>query len=319
MQLHLDLKISRSEHLIEHRQSLLLLGSCFSEHTGQKLQSLNFNTEINPFGIVFNPRSMAASLQRIIDNKAFTADDLVQHNGLWHGFEAHGRLSGTGQAEVLERLNQSLQRWHRQIRVSSWLMLTFGSAYVYRHLATGRYVANCHKIPQAAYSKELPGKDAIVGELSAVLNNLKAMNPTCRVLLTVSPVKHLRDGVVENSLSKAILLQSAHELAAQHPQCAYFPAYELVTDDLRDYRFFEADMAHPNRQAIDYVWSKFAGAYFSDDTLALNQKLEELDKARQHRFLHNEPQAIKAFKESYALKIKALKAQYPFLSLDEEY
>lgn len=318
MQLHLDLKIKRSEHFADHRQSLLLLGSCFSEHIGHKLKALKFNTDTNPFGIVFNPRSMAASLQRIIHNKEFTTDDLVQHNNLWHGLEAHSRFSHPGQAEVLQQLNQNLDRWHQQIRSASWLILTFGSAYVYRHLGTGRYAANCHKIPQSAFDKELLEKEAIVSELSAVLENLKAMNPACRVLLTVSPVKHLRDGAVENNLSKAILLQSVHELAKQHPQCAYFPAYELVIDDLRDYRFFEPDMAHPNQQAIDYVWSKFAGAYFSDDTLALNQRLEELGKARQHRFLHHEPQAIKTFKESYTLKAKALKEAFPFLDLEEE-
>lgn len=317
MQLHLDLKIRRSEHLIDHRQALLLMGSCFSEHIGQKLKSLKFKADTNPFGIVFNPRSMAISLQRITEEKAYTANDLIQHNNLWHGLDAHGRFSDTGQAKVLQQLNQSLHSWHEQLKTARWLMLTFGSAYVYRHLATGRYVANCHRIPQQDFSKELLDKESIVSELSAVLEHLKVINPRCRVLLTVSPVKHLRDGVVENNLSKAILLQSVHALVALHPQCAYFPAYELVTDDLRDYRFFEADMAHPNQQAIGYVWSKFANAYFSDDTLALNQKLEELNKARQHRFLHAEPQAIKAFKESYALKAKALKEQYPFIDLEE--
>lgn len=318
MQLHLDLKIRRSEHLIAHQQDLLLMGSCFSEHIGQKLKSLKFNVNSNPFGIVFNPRNMAASLKRIINQHTFTDQDLVQHNGLWHAFDAHGSFSTANKQELLDRLNDHLSGWHTGLQKADWLILTFGSAYAYRHLAADRYVANCHKIPAAAFSKELLTREAIVAELSAVLAKLREINPACRLLLTVSPVKHLRDGVVENSLSKAILLQSVHGLVAQHPQCAYFPAYELVTDDLRDYRFFETDMAHPNQQAIDYVWSKFAGSYFSDDTLALNQRLEEIDKAKRHRFLHADAQAIKAFKESCALKAKALKEEYRFLELEEE-
>lgn len=317
MQFHLDLQVEPAAHKISHQQHLLLMGSCFTEHIGHTLQLLKFKVHINPFGVVFNPESMAQSLHRILSNTPFTEDDLLFHNGAWHAIEAHGQFSLADQQEVLRILNHQLGTWHAAIQVAHWLVLTPGTAYAYTHKATGRVVANCHKIPQQAFSKALLAPEQVVKSLSSALLHLRKVNPGCRVITTVSPVKHLRDGVLENSLGKAVLIQGMHALD-QHG-CNYFPAYELVTDDLRDYRFYEKDMAHPNRQAIEYVWQKFAGAYFDAGTAALNKRLEELSAAMAHRPLQPGHEAFKIFKQSQALKCKALQQEFPFLDLDREY
>ncbi len=317
MQFHLNLQVEPTQQKISHHQQVLMMGSCFTEHIGHTLQALKFNIHVNPFGIVFNPESMAQALHRILSHTSFTADDLLFHDGAWHGMEAHGQFSSADQQAVLRVLNHHLDTWHAAIQAAHWLVLTPGTAYAYTHKATGRVVANCHKIPQQAFSKALLTHEQVVKSLSSALLRLWEINPGCQVITTVSPVKHLRDGVVENSLSKAVLIQGMHAL--EQYGCTYFPAYELVTDDLRDYRFYEKDMAHPNRQAIEYVWQKFSGAYFDADTVALNKHLSELSVAMTHRPHHPGHEAFRVFKQSQALKCKALQQEFPFLDLDREY
>lgn len=312
MQLHLDHQVPRSPQPITHHDGLLMMGSCFSEHIGQRLHDLRFNIARNPFGIVFNPRSMALALERILDRHPFTEADLVENQGLWHAWEAHGSCSSADPQEILNFLNTKLQSWYNALQQASWLMLTFGSAYVYKHKAQNRYVANCHKIPQASFSKELLSAPEIIAGFRLLHERLSAINPRLQILYTVSPVKHLRDGLVENSLSKAILIQSAYELSRE-TNGHYFPAYELVTDDLRDYRFYEPDMAHPNVQAIDYVWQKFSDAYFTNDTRDLNKQLQEINRARNHRLLHPDTHESKAFRETTEQKWETLCKRYPFL------
>jgi len=312
MLLHLDHQVPRAPQPIAHHDRLLMIGSCFSEHIGQRLHDLRFRIERNPFGIVFNPRSMALALERILDQRLYTDADLVENQGLWHAWDAHGSCSSPDPQQVLTLLNTQLQAWHQALQQASWLMLTFGTAYVYKHQAQNRYVANCHKIPQAAFRKELLSVTGIVSDFKPIVDRLLALNPRLQILYTVSPVKHLRDGLVENSLSKAILIQGAHELSRQ-PNSHYFPAYELVTDDLRDYRFYEPDMAHPNQQAIDYVWQKFSDASFSEETRDLNRQMQELNRSRNHRPLHAGTREYQAFREATHQKWEALLRRYPFL------
>ena len=248
----------------------------------------------------------------------FTETDLIFHQGLWHAWDAHGDFSKVNSRELLADLNDTLITWHEAIGKAKILMLTPGTAYVYKHLETHRDVANCHKVPQQAFEKYLLPADRIVNELEAIITKIRKINPEVKILLTVSPVKHLRDGMVENSLSKAILLQASHQLTTRLPHCYYFPAYELVTDDLRDYRFFESDMAHPNQQAIDYVWEKFSKAYFSERALSLQEKLEDIMRAYSHRPLKPDTAEFRKFKEVYTLKCLDLQREYPFLDLERE-
>lgn len=318
MQFHLNINTGVSTDKIEHRNITLFFGSCFSEHIEKRLNDLKFNSASNPFGIVFNPVSIQRSLNRIITKTYFTENDLLENGDMWKCLETHSSLSMASKAQLLHTLNSLVDEWYVKLCKANTLIITFGSAFFYEHLESGITVANCHKLPGKLFTKHLSNTAAIVADYNALLNTLKSFNPDLKVIFTVSPVKHLRDGIIENSLSKAVLIQSVHEISKQHSNCTYFPAYELVNDDLRDYRFYEADMAHPNKLAIDYVCDKFSGMFFSTDTLKLNAKLRELNSAFHHRPLNKESIAFTEFKQAQVNKCLALKTDYPFLNFDKE-
>ncbi|MBS1637504.1 MAG: GSCFA domain-containing protein [Bacteroidetes bacterium] len=318
MKFHLDYQVPKAAFQLEHRHSLLLVGSCFTEHIGHYLQSHKFNALCNPFGLMFNPASICQALQRIINNTPFRDQDLIFHQDTWYAWEAHGIFSHSDKSVLLSQLNDSMKLWQEAILTANYLILTPGTAFVYRHMETGLDVANCHKVPQKEFQKYLMTSEQVVNAFSEVIIALHKLNPQLEIIFTVSPVKHLRDGMIENNLSKAILIQAVHELCYKMPSCSYFPAYELVIDDLRDYRFFETDMAHPNKQAIEYVWKKFSKAYFSDCTEALNQRIEDIVRATWHKPLKPDSVEFKKFKEAYSLKCSDLVREYPFLDLKHE-
>jgi hypothetical protein len=318
MPFHLDLDTGHSADKVQHQQSILLIGSCFTEHFEKRLGDLKFDCHANPFGIVFNPLSMAAALERIIDHKFFTEADVMEHNESWFSLETHTSLTAFSKTELLKRLNAIVKEWHERLKKANWLIITFGSAFYYEHHESGLTVANCHKLPAKAFIKKLAEPSMIDLTYHIVFEKLSRFNPSLKVLLTVSPVKHLRDGVIENNLSKSVLTYSAHTLIKQHAHSSYFPSYELVNDDLRDYRFYEADMAHPNKQAIDYVWQKFSGTYFDPGTQALLEKIGELTTAANHRPLRADTKAHSAFRAAQLQKCMDLKNRFPYLDLEKE-
>lgn len=318
MQFHLDYKPTSSVQQMSHQQGVLLIGSCFSEHIYSKLNSLKFTTDTNPFGIVFNPKSIAIAINRILTKDYFTTNSIFEKDGLWFCFEAHTSIFGQTQLELVNTLNTTINEWYEKLKKAQWLVITVGSAYAYKHTEQQQTVSNCHKLPHSIFEKQLLQSNDIVSDYSILIENLKYVNPELQVMLTVSPVKHLRDGVIENSLSKAILIQAVHQLVSQNSNCHYFPAYELVTDDLRDYRFYKADMAHPNEMAIDYVWQKFEEVYFSDDTKLINLKFADVHTAFHHKPVNKGTEAFTKFKSTYYKKCEALKAQYPWADLSTE-
>jgi len=318
MQFHLGFQPAISFNKITHQDGVLLIGSCFSEHIGARLNDLKFNVHSNPFGIVFNPKSIAASLLRIIDKHYFEAKDVFEKEGLWYSFEAHSSLHGDTQQELLDTLNHSIDSWHEKLKTAQWLTITFGSAFAYKHIEQDTIVANCHKLPQAIFEKNLLKTNDIVAEFNNVVSKLQLFNPLLKVIFTVSPVKHLRDGVVENSVSKSILIQSTHQLINDNKHCVYFPAYELVNDDLRDYRFYESDMAHPNKQAIDYVWKRFAEVYFNEKTIIINEKVSQIHQAYNHKLFNKTTQTSLKFKNNFLQKCVNLQAEYAYLDLSKE-
>lgn len=318
MPFHLDLDTGRSADTIRHQHSILLVGSCFTEHMQKRLSDLKFDSHANPFGIMFNPISMAAALERIIDHKRFTEADVMEHHGSWLSLETHTSLTKFSKTELLKALNAVLEEWHERLKKADWLILTFGTAFYYEHNDSGLTVANCHKLPAKAFTKKTADPALIDISYNIVLKKLSLFNPSLKVLFTISPVKHLRDGVVENNLSKSILTYSAHTIVEQHPHSSYFPSYELVNDDLRDYRFYEADMAHPNKQAVDYVWKKFSGTYFDPGTQALLEKIGELTAAANHRPLRADTKAHSDFRAAQLQKCMDLKSHYPYLDLEKE-
>lgn len=318
MRFHLDLDTGISPAKIQHRQSLLLMGSCFTEHIGRRLGDLKFDCSSNPFGIVFNPESMLLALTRLLENKPFGESELMERQGSWLSLETHTSFTKSSKDELLAQLNAVVAEWHERLKTADWLLLTFGSAFYYEHREQQRIVANCHKLPAKAFTKKMADPSTIIASYNALLKSLRSLNPAMKVILTVSPVKHLRDGVVENNLSKAALILAAHGIVNTNDHCYYFPAYELVNDDLRDYRFYEADMAHPNQQAIDYVWQKFSGSCFDPASRPLLDRLAALNTAFRHRPLQEGTPAFAGFKNSQLQKCLELKTDFPYLDLNTE-
>lgn len=283
MKLHIDLNPSDPGFGLTHSDALFLIGSCFSENIGELLIIHRFKTYINPHGIVFNPLSMAQSLDEIAEGKTTNPDFILKQGERYYSFAAHSSLSGSNRDELIEKLNAENHHALAALKTAKVLILTLGSAYYYYHKSLGFTVSNCHRLAQQTFDKKLCSVEAAVTELDRALQKIETLNPGLKIILTVSPVKHLRDGVVENTLSKATLLLTCHNLAKGHSNRCYFPAYELVTDDLRDYRFYKEDLAHPNSQAIAYVWEKFSQTFFSGHTRQINQLTDAIHKAKNHR------------------------------------
>lgn len=293
--------------IIKEDSKIILIGSCFTEHIGNRLNMAGFKTTVNPFGILFNPLSIANSIHRILNLEVYKKDDLTQNQeGRFVSFDHHGRFSGPDADKVIEEINTSLMRANEAIKSADILIVTLGSAWVYKHLKENKIVANCHKIPNDEFRKELLDVQTIVSSLNETLKKIRIHNPDSKILFTISPVKHLRDGVIENQRSKATLILAVSELLKSGDNdCYYFPAYEIVTDELRDYRFFETDHAHPNQLAIDYVWQRFIETCFTEKAIEKAAEAEKLTKALAHKTLHTEgvnenlEQKIKRYLDRY--------------------
>ena len=302
---------------ISHQSNLLLVGSCFSNNIGSKLIVNKFNTLINPFGILFNPISIVNTLNDIIEGKEVGVNDLHFENGLYHSFAHHGSFSGPNSGEVVNCINQSREEATQFLNKTDVIILTLGSAWGYRHNDTGEFVANCHKVPNKKFTKELLEVGFIVKKLRMVIDKLQAINSNLNVIFTVSPVRHWKDGAEENTLSKSILHVAAHQLA-DRKSISYFPSYEMVVDDLRDYRFYKEDMLHPNNVAIDYVWNRFENAFFSTETIERNNQIFKIIAASKHRPFNSSSDEHQRFLKIQLKNIKRIKLKNPIINFDKE-
>lgn len=294
------------------QQAMLLVGSCFAEEIGAKLSERKFNSLVNPHGILYNPLSICGAVSEYIENKKYIQADIFLHDELWRSFSHHGKFADINADACLQNINHNINEAHTQLKNAKWLVLTFGSAFAYTH--NDAVVANCHKLPAAQFKKVLLTKEQIVAEWQKQLNVLKAFNPQLQIMFTVSPVRYVRNGVIENNRSKGILLDAVHTLVEQNTNCFYYPAYEIVIDELRDYRFFKEDLVHPNHLAINYVWQKFVDAACDDETKNFIADYEPVMRSLQHRDLQQETSASIKFKKALEEKQSALKKKYPFVS-----
>lgn len=317
MQFHLNFPITPLSPAIEYGQELLLMGSCFAEEIGERLNASQFATLINPNGILFNPLSITRAITGYLDGKLYTETDLFQHQGLWRSWEHHSRYADADINAALDRINASQTAAINAIEKIDWLVLTFGSAHVYSLKENNQVVGNCHKMPAAGFSKRLLTVEEIVTALDNVMHRLFFRNRKVNILFTVSPVRYVRDGVVENNLSKAILLQAVHHLVNKFNRLHYFPAYELVIDDLRDYRFYKEDLVHPNDQAIQYVWEHVVKYCISTASQELLGNIAELLKAAQHKPFNPDTTQHKQFRQRNAEKVKQLMEKHPELKLEK--
>lgn len=303
---------------LTHADRLLLIGSCFTEHIGARLASGKFATLANPNGIVYNPVSIARSLASIATENIDAEDAVFKHNGLWHSWEHHGAFSRPGEWETLEGIRKARQEASDFLQKTNYLFLTLGTADVFVLRKTGRVVANCHKAPANWFDQRRLTVSETVQTLREALTAIKTRLPDMQVILTVSPVRHLRRGFVENQRSKAVLVLACAELCEQSDFIHYFPAYELLLDDLRDYRFYAADMIHPNEQAIDYIWQYFSETYFTTETRALLEQIGKITAAARHRPFNPDTAEHRAFARAQIDRISALEGKYPEVSLKEE-
>jgi hypothetical protein len=283
MNFHLDHTPSPPGFQIDHRCRILLAGSCFAENIGNRLRSLKFNVLVNPGGILFNPTSICNCLNGILSSEELKTDRLVERDGLFFSYDHHSSFSDSESAALLQKINSANAKAHDFLEKTDVLILTFGTAFVYHHKKLNTTVANCHKQPAAVFEKKLLEVDEIIVSYSDLIAGMKRINPSLKIIFTVSPVKYLKDGLENNSVSKSTLLLAVRKLVTAHAHCYYFPAYELVNDDLRDYRFYKEDLAHPNAMAIDYVWEKFSESFFDQATRVLNAEIRKLNLALNHR------------------------------------
>jgi hypothetical protein len=308
MEFILKVKVPEYSFKIDYGQSIGLWGSCFTEHIGRFLEQSLFNTAINPCGIIYNPISILEALQLSIGIKTLDENTLFEKDGIWYSWAHHSQFWGNTKTELLQKIESQTI-----IKVPNIMMITFGTSYAYQLKSNGKIVANCHKVPGNQFSKMLLSSNEIVGAWREEIQKLLVIQPDLKIILTVSPVRHWRDGAAENTLSKSILIQAVHELKALFPEHVfYFPAYEIVLDELRDYRFFKEDMIHPNEQAVAYVWEQFCNAFFNVSTNEILKKIQQISKAVQHKpFQKND--AYQVFKLKTMNKIQELKNSNPNL------
>ncbi len=318
MQLTLELDIPKLSPAIQYTDRVLLIGSCFTENMSERLVQHKFKVLSNPHGILFNPLSVAHSLDSYVDDKRYAKEDLFYLNELYNSWDHHTRFSDVDADQALENINSSQQAAARFIRGAKWIVITLGSAFQYYLVDDNRPVANNHRAPSQWFQKRLLDIDVIETALSNSLDKIIAINPEAQFLFTISPVRHIRDGVVDNNRSKSRLIESVHHICAQYQQAHYFPAYELIIDILRDYRYYDIDFVHPNFLATAFVWEQLLKAGMDAPTQQLMKEVRQISIAREHRSRFPETEAHKRFLSTHAQKVKDLLQRYPFLDLGEE-
>lgn len=303
---------------IDYTSKVLLLGSCFVENMGTKLEYYQFQTKLNPFGILFHPLAIENLVSLAVLAKSYQSEEVFEQNGRWLCFDAHSDLATTDPDTVLHNLNSALKETKLWLETASHIVITLGTAWVYRNNSTQKIVANCHKVPQKEFGKELLTIEEIESSLERILECISEVNKKATVVFTVSPVRHLKDGFVENQRSKAHLIAAVQDLLSRQAQSRghYFPSYEIMMDELRDYRFYGKDLVHPNELAIDYIWERFKSVWISEEIYALMEEVEGIWKELEHRPFNPESEAHQKFKTSLAEKITYLKERYPFMNFE---
>ena len=314
MQFTTKIPVQKSSFPIDYDSKIMLLGSCFAENMGEKFNYFKFQATTNPFGIIFNAVSLEKLICRGVENRTFTENDIFFHNELWHCYEVHSELSNPDKEVFLSNLNSLLESTHRHIASLTHCIITLGTSWVYRNIETNEIVANCHKVPQKNFTKELLSIEQTEKSLQKIVSLIHSINPNCHFIFTVSPVRHIKDGFTENTLSKSHLIAAIHKTITHHTShITYFPAFEIMMDELRDYRFYAEDMLHPNQTAIDYIWIQFFENYVSESVFGLMNEICSIQKGLQHRPFNPNTESHQKFLNQLDLKIKAIKNQYPFI------
>ena len=316
MQFRTQIPISKSNHPLDYNSKIVSLGSCFAENMGDKFQYFKFQNTINPFGIIFNPVSIEKIIQKAINTALFTEEDVFFRNERWHCFDVHSDLSNSNKEELINNLDTIIKSTNQQISESTHFIITYGTSWVYRNTESDSIVANCHKVPQKQFKKELLSVEEIEKGIANTIKLIYSVNPNCTIIFTVSPVRHIKDGFVENQVSKANLISALYtvlQVPRSGAERAYFPSYEIMMDELRDYRFYAEDMLHPNQVAIDYIWKRFKETTISETAFAVMDEVENVQKSLSHKPFNPNSESHLKFESKVREKITKLENQYSFM------
>jgi len=306
--------IQSSTFKISYNDRVMTLGSCFAENIGLKLYNAYFQLDVNPFGVLYNPVSILNSIELMLGKKQFTPVDIFENKSLWQSFSHSSMFSEITPQACLNKINSRLEVGCEFLYRADFLLITFGTAWVYEEKKSGRVVSNCHKLPAYEFIRRRLTVQEIVDNYSELILKLQNQLPHCKLIFSVSPIRHFKDGAHQNNISKSILLLAIEELQKLFTQVSYFPAYEIMMDELRDYRYYASDMIHPSEVAVDYIWKRFSDTYFSAETIQIKAELEQLARDLNHRPLHTESEEFVNFQSKLEKKRTDLKTKYPFLS-----
>ena len=318
MKWKLDFSIQSCPIKIDHSQNIFLIGSCFTEHISVKLKDFKFNTLENPHGILFNPYSIQVAFDDYLENKQYTEKDVFELNGIWHSWFHHSQFSNIETAPLLHKINTRIQEAHHFLKKTDVVFITLGSAWVYELKQSKQFISNNHKAPDDWFQKKLLSHQEIENSIADIILKITQFNPNCFFIFTVSPVRHAREGLVENNLSKAHLIIAIQETIKKYPNTYYFPAYEIVIDELRDYRFYAEDMLHPNYQATQYVWEKLSNSIFSLNTVQVLERIKDIQLAVKHKPIVANSKQHTDFLKKYLEKTKLILQEYPALNFTKE-
>ncbi|HEY1195612.1 GSCFA domain-containing protein [Flavobacterium sp.] len=314
MQFRTQIPIQKSNVPIDYHSKVLSVGSCFAENMAEKFDYFKFQNETNPFGIIFNPVSIEKLFRRVCHQDLFGEKDVFFHNERWHSFEVHSDLSNSDRQELLETLNKAVTETHKQLKEATHLIITLGTSWIYRSTESNEVVANCHKVPQKQFSKELLSVEVIRESVQNTISLIQTSNPNINFIFTISPVRHIKDGFVENQLSKSHLFSALHNILKSeiyNLKSEYFPSYEIMMDELRDYRFYGEDMLHPNQIAIDYIWKLFSENYIAETEFSIMKEVDEIQKSLRHRSFNPESEQHQKFLANLQKKINLLGEKQP--------
>ena len=313
MKLQTQLNIPQEQPKIDYSSSVLLLGSCFSENMGEKFAYYQFQQLQNPLGILFHPFAIEKFLQRVVQQEEFTGKAIFQYQEIYSCFEAHSRMNALSEDEILKNLNSALEETFLFLKKASHVMITLGTSWIYKHVDQNEYVANCHKIPQKNFTKELSSVAELEKSIQTSVEYIRQLNPDCQFVFTVSPIRHAKDGLVESTRSKSHLITAIHQVLEGENGLKYFPSYELMMDELRDYRFYASDLLHPNQIAVNYIWERFQETWLAVETLPVMKQVEQIRQGLSHRPFNPNSTAHQKFQQKLQQQIVQLQQQFPFM------
>ena len=319
MKLQTPVTIPKPSFSFSYSDEIMLFGSCFADEMGRMLRNDKFRVCPNPFGPLYNPCSILKAIKRLMCSSRYVASDLFLHDGLYHSFDHHSRFSSASETETLANINRQREYAADFLLTASRIIITFGTTRTYYLEKTGALVANCHKLPEGKFYRKEIQMESLVEEWWEVIYTLLEWSPNLCILLTVSPIRHWKDGAHENQLSKAMLLLLADKLNNfSSGRIEYFPAYEIMMDELRDYRFYAPDMIHPSAQAVEYIGRRFYESFLSPEAQTHLQQWQDIRKDIEHKPFHPDSEEYRKFARQTLLKVKELSGKFPYFDLSKE-